>query len=127
MREAKARWSSKQGSAKNTHATISDNRDVINFDDVSGYDGEDGTIKVTTAAGTFEVEHVDGGFIKKKSPIIIKIRKRSLSEAGPSGLSVAEPARKKRKVKPAKNVKNVTPTQQVARYVSTHQSNLFWS
>ena len=47
-----------------------------------------------------------------------------MNEAGPSGLSVAEPVRKKRKVKPAKNVKNVTPTQQVARYVSTHQSEL---
>jgi hypothetical protein len=117
MREAKARWSAKQGSA-------SDNRAVINIDEVSEYDGEGGTIKVTTAAGTFEVENVDGGFIKKKSPIIIKIRKRSLNEAGPSGLSVAEPVRKKRKVKPAKNVKNVTPTQQVARYVSTHQPEL---
>jgi hypothetical protein len=106
MREAKARWSAKQGSA-------SDNRAVINIDEVSEYDGEGGTIKVTTAAGTFEVETVEGGFMKKKSPIIIKIRKRSLNEDGPSGLSVAEPVRKKRKVKPAKNVKNVTPTQQV--------------
>ena len=105
MREAKARWNAKKGSN-------SDNNAVINIDEVTEYDGEGGTIKVTTASGTFEVEAVEGGFKRKQSPIIIKIRKRSLDEAGPSGVLVAEPARKKRKIKPTKIVKNVTPTQQ---------------
>ena len=59
MREAKDRWSAKQGPAKNTHATTSDVGDIIDVDDISSYDGEDGFIKVTTDAGTFEVELVD--------------------------------------------------------------------
>ena len=44
MREAKDRWSAKQGPVKNTHATTSDVGDIIDVDDISSYDGEDGLI-----------------------------------------------------------------------------------
>ena len=146
MREAKDRWSAKQGPVKNTHATTSDVGDIIDADDISSIEGEDGLIKVTTSAGTGEVELVGDSFIKKKPPVIINIKKRSVIEVETSESSVTEPAKKRRKVKPAecvnsspkvsRNLKHtgkgkrskpadvVTTTQQVAKIVTAHQPEI---
>ena len=118
----------------------------FDVDDISSYDGEDGFIKVTTDAGTFEVELVDGSFIKRKPPVIINIKKRPVNEVETAESSVTEPAKKKRKVKPAENVNTsqivsrnikhtgkgkrskpadvVTTTQQVAKIVTAHQPEI---
>jgi hypothetical protein len=110
MREAKDRWSAKQcpvnRTVKNTHATTSDVGDIIDADDTSSIEVEDGTIKETTSTETVEVEMVGDSFIKKKPPVIINIKKRSVSEVEPSESSVTEPARK---VKPAECVNSIVP------------------
>jgi hypothetical protein len=101
MREDKVRWSTKQvtakSKAKNTHATVSDDGDIV--DPV-----EDASTKVTTVTETDEVDVVCDPVLTKKSPVIINIKKRKANEGETLESSVTEPVMKRRKVKLAERV-----------------------
>jgi hypothetical protein len=118
MREAKVKWSMKQVTAKrkakNTHATVSDNGDIV--------DPVEDASKVTTVTETDEVEVVCDPVLTTEP--VMKKRKVKLAERVVSASKVSKNLKHKGKGKRCKPADVVTTNQQVATIATTHHPEI---